>query len=384
MRILLLSVDFPPALGGIQNLLANLAEGLAAVHDVSVVAPRRRGDAAWDIDRPYDITRAPASTFWPFVMFWFWWAALVRAVQRPPAVVVCGHVLLGPVCWSVAKLFGAPLVVVTHAYEIRAPRMRHLAGWTLRRAAMVVSVSDFTRRAVMAHGVARERIVVIHPGAGATAPLPQSPAVGASAETERIILTVARLGELYKGHDMVIRAMPLILARQPHARYVIVGDGPLRPYLERLAVSLGVARSVTFMGELSAAALDGWYGRADVFTLLSRESTVDGGAEGYGLTFIEAGMWGKPVVGGRSGGIPDAVVDEVTGLLVDPIDVGAIADALVRVLSDEDLAHRLGEQGRHRAVNELSWGNFVAAFQAVLDTAVAAPAVVTTVGSAGP
>ena len=156
---------------------------------------------------------------------------------------------------------------------------------------------------------------------------------------------MARLGELYKGHDMALRAMPLILAREPKARYVIVGDGLLRSYLERLAVSMGVERSVTFTGELPSAALDERYARADVITMLSRESPIDGGAEGYGLIFVEAGAWSKPVVGGRSGGIPDAVVDGVTGLLVDPTDIGAIAEALLRVLSDTALARRLGEQG---------------------------------------
>lgn len=381
MRILLLTVDFPPALGGIQNLLANLAGGLAAAHEVCVVAPHRRGDAAWDAIRPYTITRTPGSTFWPVVMLSFWCAALLRAARRPPDVIVCGHVFLGPVCCGLARLFGVPVVVMAYAYEIRTPRMRRLAGWTLRRSTMVVSVSEFTRRAVMAHGVARQRIVVIHPGAGTRPSVSPAAAVPRDENTERIILTVARLGELYKGHDMAIRAMPLILAREPNARYIIVGDGPLRGYLERLAASVGVAGSVTFAGGLPAAALDEWYGRADVFVLLSRDSPIDGGAEGYGLTFIEAGAWGKPVVGGRSGGIPDAVVDGVTGLLVDPTDVGAIAEAVLRVLSDDDLARRLGGQGRERAINELSWSNFVAAFEAVLETAVASPALVGRSGS---
>lgn len=376
MRILLLTVDFPPALGGIQNLLANLAEGLAERNDVSIVAPRRPGCAEWDSRRPYTVTRAVGSTFWPLVMAAFWFVALGRAVRRPPDVIVCGHVLLGPVCWALARLFGVPVIVMAYAYEIRAPRMRRLAGWTLRHGATVVTISDFTKRDVMAHGVAAERIAVIHPGAGrrqesATTSTPQG-----IADAERIILTVARLGELYKGHDMAIRAMPLILARQPHARYVVAGDGPLRPYLERLAASLGVSRAVTFTGGLSENALAAWYSRADVFTLLSRESPVDGGAEGYGLAFIEAGAWQKPVVGGRSGGVPDAVVDGVTGLLVDPLDLAAIADAIVRVLSDDDLARRLGAEGRRRAEQDLSWTNFVAAFQVVLDSAVALPTVV--------
>ena len=373
MRILLLTVDFPPAVGGIQHLLAKLSGGLAVSHEVAVVAPRHADAGSWDAGLRYGVTRAPAFTFWPFVMLAFLCTALWTAIRRPPQLVVCGHVLLGPVSWLVARLFGARLVVIAYALEIRAPRMHRLAGWTLRHANAIVTISDFSRRAILAHGVAPDRIVVIHPGAATQPPParrladPRTPGLRAP---ERILLTVARLAELYKGHDMMIRAMPLVLAREPKARYVIVGDGPLKPYLERLARSLGVAAAVRFLGEVPGELLEHWYERADVFALLSRDSPIDGGAEGYGLTFIEAGAWGKPVVGGLSGGVPDAVLDGVTGLLVDPLDVGRIADAVIRLLADTVLATRLGEQGRQRALDELSWDNFVRAFQRGIDIAV--------------
>ncbi|CAN5703976.1 glycosyltransferase family 4 protein [soil metagenome] len=364
MRILLLTVDFPPAAGGIQNLLAHLADGLADRHDVSVVAPRHRGGPEWDRACRYGVTRARSAGWWPLTMSWFLCAGLLRAIRCRPEVVVCGHALLGPVSWLIARLFNVPLIVMAYAYEIRAPRMRRLAGWTLRHAATVVTISEFTRASVIQYSVAPERIVVIHPGSASR------PALGAPVAPpgpERIILTVARLGELYKGHDMMIRALPLILSREPHARYVMVGDGPLLAYLERLAVSVGVSHAVTFAGQVTDAELDAWYCRCDLFALLSRESPVDGGAEGFGIAFIEAGAREKPVLGGNSGGVPDAVVNGVTGLLVDPTDLGAIAGGVLRILGDADLARTLGVQGHDRAVNQLSWPNFVAAFQRVLD-----------------
>ena len=141
---------------------------------MTVVAPRRSGDETWDATRPYTVVRAPGSTFWPIVMAGYWCAALVRAVRRPPDLVVCGHVLLGPVCSGLATLFGVPLVSLAYAYEIRAPKMRQLAGWTLRRSRMVVSISEFTKRAVIDLGVPAERIVVIHPGPGYGPPSLQS------------------------------------------------------------------------------------------------------------------------------------------------------------------------------------------------------------------
>jgi phosphatidylinositol alpha-1,6-mannosyltransferase len=383
MRILLLAVDFPPARGGIQNLLANLADGLAVSHEVSVAAPRRPGDVSWDRQRPYTVTRVRGSSFWPLRMLWFWCAALVCILRKPPDVVVCGHALLGAVSRSIAALCGVPLIVIAYAYEIRAPRMRRLAGWTLRRARTVVCISEFTRRAVIAHGVDPQRTTVIHPGAAFKPPLPEN-AAPVDATGDRVVLTVARLGELYKGHDMMIRAMPLILAREPRAKYVIVGDGPLKSWLQRLAASVGVAEAVTFAGEVTDEELAEWYSRASVFALLSRESQTDGGGEGFGIAFVEAGAWAKPVIGGRSGGIPDSVIDGVTGLLVDPNDTFAIAEAVIRVLSDGELARRLGSQGRERALNELSWRNFVAAFETVLGHVAAPPALQESVRSARP
>jgi phosphatidylinositol alpha-1,6-mannosyltransferase len=369
MRILLLSVDFPPATGGIQNLLARLASGLAGSHELSVVAPSHGAAPAWDGQQEYHVARTPRVGPWPLVMLSFAGAALLRALRRPPDVVVCGHALLGPASYLVARVFGVPMVVMAYALEIRAPRMQRLARWTLRRAARVVTISAFTRQAVIDHGVEPDRIVVIHPGAAFVPTFARFASYGGQAESP-IILTVARLGELYKGHDMLIRALPLVLAKVPDVQYVIAGDGPLRPYLERLAASLGVAENVVFAGAVSDDELRDWYRRATVFAMLSRESAEDGGAEGYGLAFIEAGAWGKPVVAGNSGGIPDAVIDGVTGLLVSPTNVAAIADALVRVLADPQLAATLGAQGRERALNELSWPNFTAAFECTLTAAV--------------
>jgi len=279
-------------------------------------------------------------------------------------------------CRVVSWILRIPYIAMVYAYEVRAPKMCSIAGMAVRGAARVVTISEFSRRAVSAHGVPAEHVTVIRPG----------PALDAQMESDasreemgprldgRILLSVSRLVDRYKGHDMVIRALPLILAKVPDVRYVIVGDGWLRPDLERLAVSLGVQDAVIFAGEVSDAALDAWYRRCDVFILASRESGVDGGSEGYGIVFVEANLRGKPVIGGRSGGIPDAVLDGVTGLLVNPSDVGEVADAVVQLLNDPTLAARLGDEGRRRALEELSWSRYVSGFTEVMQVVMGAGA----------
>ena len=132
-----------------------------------------------------------------------------------------------------------------------------------------------------------------------------------------------------------------------------------------------MAPSVRFVGQAADDEVDAWYHACDVFVLASREIGVSGGAEGYGIVFVEADLRGKPVVGGRSGGIPDAVIDGETGLLVDPIDPADIAEAVTRLLTEPDLAARLGRGGRRRAIEDLSWPEYTERFRRVLSEAAA-------------
>jgi phosphatidylinositol alpha-1,6-mannosyltransferase len=163
------------------------------------------------------------------------------------------------------------------------------------------------------------------------------------------------MDELYKGQDVLIRSMPLVRARVPGARLVLVGDGAFRGYYERLATSLGVAEWVVFTGRVSDAERDAWLHACDVFAMPSRVNPLDGAGEGFGVAYLEASAHGKPVLAGSIGGSLDSVVDGVTGLLVPPDSVPDVADGLIRLLSDGDLAARLGEAGRQRVATEASW-----------------------------
>jgi phosphatidylinositol alpha-1,6-mannosyltransferase len=107
-----------------------------------------------------------------------------------------------------------------------------------------------------------------------------------------------------------------------------------------------------------------------VFVLVSRESASDGSAEGFGIACLEAGACARPVVAGRSGGIADAVLDGVTGLLVDPEDLGAISDAIISVLRDPALAKRLGDAGRERVLARFTWDQVMGEARSLFEDAV--------------
>jgi phosphatidylinositol alpha-1,6-mannosyltransferase len=358
MKILLLTWDYPPARGGIQTWMCELARRLPDA-DVTVLAPAMPGDRAFDVESGCRVQRIAGAR----TGRWAWQsslgvAALRRSVAWRPDLIVCGHVITAPAALFVHWLLGIPYIVFAYGYEIRRKRWRRLASALLRRAGMVVACSAFSESAVLALGVPPARVRVLYPGVDPQrfAPTPDGTGqrAGLAAGT---ILSVSRLNDLYKGHDTVIRALPLVRAKCPNARFLIGGDGPLRDYLTRIAQSVGMGEHVEFLGEVSDDALPDLYRSADVLVQLSRESSSEGGAEGFGIVCLEAAACGKPVVAGWSGGLVEAVQDGVTGTLVDSLDLGAAAEAIVSVLEDPALARRLGRAGRERVLARFTWSH---------------------------
>jgi phosphatidylinositol alpha-1,6-mannosyltransferase len=273
------------------------------------------------------------------------------------------------------KWFKLPFVVYAHGNEIleALQRNQYKSRLALQQANRVLAVSQFTAHLVEQVGVEPERIAVVHPGCEVDhfRPLPPSMELryrllGAHSR-DRVIITVGNLVSR-KGHDMVIRALPYVRKYIPEVTYLIVGDGPCRTQLEILATAMGVRDYVIFAGQMPTEDLPAIYALSDVFIMPSRERRVAYDVEGFGLVFLEASACAKPVVGGRSGGTPDAVVDGVTGLLVNPHDPEDIARALIRLLTDYDLASQLGQQGRLRVVRDFTWGHVGNRVQDILDS----------------
>ena len=171
---------------------------------------------------------------------------------------------------------------------------------------------------------------------------------------KKILLSVGNLVRR-KGHDMVLKSLPQLIKEIPNLLYLIVGKGPEKGRLVGLIKSLNLEAFVKMEGNVPNSKLALYYKCADLFIMPSRElknkynETID--VEGFGLVFIEANMFGIPVIGGRSGGIPEAIADGISGLLVDPHDEYDIAKAVKKLLSDEKYSRQLGENGRQRAIN---------------------------------
>jgi phosphatidyl-myo-inositol dimannoside synthase len=342
LRVLVVTPDFPPMLGGIQILAHRLVRHARRSRMRVATLSCSQGEA-FDRREALEVrrTRSSGRRHHRSAILALNGLALAEARRFRPDVVLSVHIVLSPAARMIRRITEARTVQYLHADEIR--NRRTLAGFAVRGADAVIAVSEHTRRLAISVGVDPARLHLIPPGVD----LP------IASRSERpappTVLTIGRMRERYKGHDTLMRAMPLIRARVPGAQWAIVGDGPLRPELERLAAAHGLDGSVLFVGQASDAERDAWLDRAHVFAMPARVPPGGVGGEGFGIVFLEANAHGLPVVAGNVGGALDAVVYGKTGLLVDPGDHTAVADAVSELLLNPGRAAALGSAGAARA-----------------------------------
>ena len=244
--------------------------------------------------------------------------------------------------------------VVSHGFDVwhRLPALSRLA---LRRAEGVTAPSRFTlEHLTRTQGLDPKRVTLVPHGLDPGFSETEEPGRNPLSKPEPgLMLTVARLRQLEggKGIDIVIQALPKVLEAVPHASLVVVGDGDQRPQLEDLADRLGVGQKVRFVGHVEERELREFYRQAELFVMPSRQ-------EGFGLVFLEAMAFGKPVVGGAVGGTLDVIVEGVTGYVVAYGDVEALADRLICLLRDEDLRQRMGAAGQQRVIAHFTFESF--------------------------
>lgn len=180
------------------------------------------------------------------------------------------------------------------------------------------------------------------------------------------MLTTARLRDWYKGHDVMVHAMEKVVRRVPDARWVVIGDGRLRPELEQRCADRGLAEAVTFLGSVDDATRDHWLGQAHVFAMPARYPEGEVGGEGFPVVYLEAAAWGLPTLAGNVGGPAEAVLDRQTGLLVNPESADEVADALSALLLDPSLAATYGVAARNRVLEEFTWESVAAQLESLL------------------
>ena len=363
-KVLIVSNDFPPRRGGIQSFVHALASRMPA-GSVVVYAPRWEGAGEFDARQPFPVIRHPTSLMLPV-------PSVARRATQILAEHGCDTVLfgaaapLGLLAPSLRRAGAGRIVAITHGHE---------AGWAalpgarslLRRIGdetdVLTYLGEYFRvrlaRALSAEAAAR--MVRLAPGVDNGS---FRPGAGGDAVRERlglrerpVVVCVSRMVPR-KGQDTLIRAWPQVLAAaRGHGApaLLLVGDGPYRAKLGRLAQQAGVADSVVFTGPVPAADLPAFYDAGDVFAMPCRTRRGGLDVEGLGIVYLEASASGLPVVGGDSGGAPDAILPGETGSVVPGRDVAAVAGRITGLLADPAGARAMGEKGAAWVDREWRW-----------------------------
>lgn len=294
-------------------------------------------------------------------------SAAAGAAWRGARLVLAAHANLAPVVQGM-KIIRPRLrsILCMHGVEVWEP-LGTLRRSALRRAQVILAPSlDTAERAARAQKLSTQKIRrlpwALDPQfAARVAASKLQKIVPSGYPGGRVILSVGRWDskERYKGMDHLIAALPRLLTDLPDVHLVAVGDGDDRGWLENLAEGNGVSRHVHFVGGLTQEELGAWYAACEVFALPSR-------GEGFGLVYLEAMAYGKPVVAGAHGGAPEIVDDGVTGYLVPHGDLPQLATALAALLGDTELRQKMGMRGQARVQREFLFAQFSKSLKKIL------------------
>ena len=367
MNILIVGSDFKPLTGGVAEYTHQLASSLHKAGDnVIVLSERMKNDTSFDKSCPYTVYRhdfrfISSGAVMKYGKGYRWLKKFVK-IHSPIDIIISNCREVSSVTsLAVSRALQIPFVIFTHGLEINRKEVKEklMINLVLRGASRVICNSTFTQGIVRRFGVPKNRTAVV-PGAIAVDEYKvpcynskNSHSADRKSRKEKIILTCGKLTER-KGHDIVIKALPIILRKIGNVKYFIAGTGPYEMTLRALSRGFELQDRVVFRGRVTNSERRDLYKACDVFAMPCRE-LQNGDVEGFGLVFLEANAFCKPVVAGRSGGTADAVEHGKTGFLLDPLDVDQVADTIIYLMTHPKIAARMGRNGRRRVEREFTW-----------------------------
>ncbi len=364
MKRLIITLEYPPQIGGIASYVHNLCEHLPA-EEVVVYAPRMKGDAAFDSQNKWKVYRRDPYLFF----FWPRWLAMlwqVRGIARQEKIteIYVQHALpAGYVAHIIYKLTGIPYTLFFHGTDVSMAAInswkRSLTLRLIRAAKGVVVNSQFLKNKLLTKFESVTTPITILYPSPADVFLQKAPDADVlklksslALLGKKVIITVGRMVD-GKGYPHLARMLPAIARAVPNVVWLVVGAGEKLKSVEEMIQKNNMQSIVRYIGAAALNTLPVYYQVADVFVLLSHSDETS--EEGWGTVFLEAAASGVPVIAGQTGGVAEAVVNNVTGLVVDTHQEKAVVDAVVNVLSNPSFAHELGAAGQERVQNEFTW-----------------------------
>lgn len=373
MKLLLLAENWPPRRGGIENYLTHIVSFLPK-ESVTVVVPQ--GNAPEEIPIGAGIQAVIRKRFfWPIIKpswlpLFFFIKGLLK--KNNVDIIFCGKTLFeGLLAYHIKKSLNTPYVVFTYAMEIEvwAKTQSKKLQRVLQLADRVVYINEETKKTLLELGVSEKQLVKIWPGVSEfwfedISAEKQTATLNAYGITKPYVLTGARL-IARKGIDIVIEAFAgLDTATRSAHQLVIFGEGPEEKHLKELAAKQpGI--EITFLGHVPTHDLPALYKNAAVFVLPPRVVKED--REGFGIVYLEAGAAGIPVIGTLTGGVPEAVIHNQTGILVQPDNSKAVQEAMETILTNPSRGKELGLAGKTRAWDEFRWSKRILLVKGMID-----------------
>ena len=353
-KALLITLEYPPDHGGVARYLGNIYSRLSS-ENLIVLAPKNPKALEPDFHQKYKIYRRKFNAWWiwPKWKIISWHVLKILWLEKITEIHISHILPIGYVAYIYRKIFNIPYIVYAHGMDILLPQTSVWKNFWLKKilknARQIISNSYFTKNEIVKLGLPENKIKVIYPcvkeGPPLTEEVLENLKIKYNLDGKKIILSVGRL-VARKGFDQAIEVMSKILGIVPNTVYVIIGSGPY--LIELQAKSHGLP--VIFINNIGDNELDCWYKLCDVFAMPARQIGPD--VEGFGIVFLEAALRGKSSVGGRSGGVPEAIEDGKTGILADPLNIDEIATALIKLLRDDKLRSGMGEAAKQRVLEK--------------------------------
>ncbi len=365
MKTLLVTLEYPPFYGGIANYYANLAKNWPEADNFFVLTNNNQQlvKSSWI-----------AGKWLPAI-----WAVKKEVEKKKIDHILVGQILpLGTAVYFLTRRKKIPYSVILHGmdftFALAKPRKRFLAKRILLSAQNIICANSYTAHLVkdFLPGFARRRVKIVNPGLSPKVNidynLANSLRAQYSLDNKLVLFSLGRLVKR-KGFDLVIRAIPQVLEAVPQAIYFLAGDGPDKDWLKEQAKNLDfeAQKRIIFLGSIKEEEKWAWLSLADIFVMPARSLGADDKEsesgilakafdfEGFGIVYLEANLLSLPVIAGDSGGVRDAVLDGVNGILVSPPTQEGVVKAIIRLGLDKNLRRQLGNAGRERVLREFRW-----------------------------
>lgn len=365
MKILLITLEYPPQIGGIATHTYNLA-GQAPVSDVIVWAPKQKDDEVFDGNHPWKVYRGKpySNFFWPRWLKWYFQIKKIVKIEKIDLLVVQHALPGGYVGYLILKFLKKPYIIIFHGSDLEIALKKKIRQLNLvcKHAKKIIVSSQFLKNKLLSGIAGLNNVFICSPSPGKHFLIEPnkkdliSLKSKLALEGKKIIISVGRFDE-GKGFPRLLKAMGKVLEQIPNAALLLIGDGPKKQYILELIKKFNLENVVRYVGAIPNINLPIYYHISDLFVLLAHKD--ENREEGWGMVFLEAGVCGLPVVAGDVGGVSEVVIDKKTGILVDSNFEKNTTEAIINLLLNDALRLEMGQYSRERILKEFVLDNLL-------------------------